>query len=60
MVPFARYQSGCNTYTVVKRSSLSTSNNPTIQDYIRCQLRWMAHHTMRVIGPLHARANKQP
>ena len=47
LVPFARYRSGCSTYMIVKRSSLSTSNNRAIQDYIRCQLRWMVHHAMR-------------
>ena len=47
MVPFARHQSGCNTYIVVDLSNLSTSNNPGIQDYIGCQLRWMVHHAMR-------------
>ena len=46
-VPFACYHSGCSTYIVVDRSNLSTSNNPAIQDYIGCRLRWMVHHAMR-------------
>ena len=47
MVPFACYQSGCSTYIVVERSKLSTPNNPAIQHYIGCRLRWMVHHAMR-------------
>ena len=47
MVPFARYQSGCSTCIVVDGSNLSTSNNPAIQDFIGCRLRWMVHHAMR-------------
>ena len=47
MVPYARYQSSCSTYTVVDRWNPSTSNNPAMQDYIECRLRWMVHHAMR-------------
>ena len=43
----ARYESGCSTYIVVNRWNQSTCNNPAMQDYIGCQLRWMVHHAIR-------------
>ena len=46
-MPYARYQSGCSTYIVVDRWNQCTSNNPVMQDYIGCRLRWMVHHAMR-------------